>query len=141
MCSSDRPTRAPDGTSGFSASARTRTRSHLVGPGATASGWAAVVRATFCSTRPFSVRISIRLGGGPSQESWLNAAVTFRGVTGRPKSTLSHCPTGPCQPPVSHRVQGLPSIAAYGRAPGSSSWAIESMSEAEEDAVTSLMPV
>lgn len=95
---------------------------------------------TSCSAVPAAVSTAIRDGGGPRNAFWPNDASTVPGSRSPSRSTRSHWPTGPPNPPVIQRVPGSPSSAAYGSAPGSSNPGIASASDADDDATTFLIP-
>jgi hypothetical protein len=62
-------------------------------------------------------------------------------VTGESKLTWIHCPTGPVQLPDSHMVFGFPSTAEKGCRPVPHWPGMAPMSDADEDPVTSVIPM
>src|SRR5690349_17265754 len=97
-------------------------RSQLDGPDGTRRGWRLPVTCTGSLTLPAAV-------------------VTATGSAGASKSGWIHWPTGPFQLPDSHMVRRSESTAADGRPP-LAHWVENAVrSDADEEAVTSLMPV
>ena len=78
---------------------------------------------------------------GPSEELSSKTAKIVPGSIGESKSTWIHWPTGPVQLPDSHLVRMSPSTAANGSKPLAHWLGMAWMSEADEDAVTFLIPV
>ena len=116
-------------------------RSQPDAPSGTRSGCAALVAATGSATWPAAVDTRTCATGGPSEELSSKATEIVPGSTGASKSSWIHWPTGPFQLPDSHLVRMSPSTAANGSKPLAHWPGMAWMSEADEDAVTFLMPV
>jgi hypothetical protein len=112
MDSSDTPTLVSAEATPLGARPVMRSFSQRVGPSGARSGWAFAVRRTGCSSVPSSVCTATRETDGPREPSGTNAAVRLLIFRALSKSTRSHCPDGPLQPPVFQAVNGSPSRAA-----------------------------
>src|SRR6516225_4824243 len=116
-------------------------RSQLEAPAGTRSGWRSPVTCTGSLSWPAAVVTVTLVTGGPIALLSAKATWMTRGLTGASKPAWIHWPTGPVQPPVSHMVRRSASKAAYGSAP-LAHWVENAwMPDADEDAITSLMPV
>src|SRR5215468_4684354 len=115
-------------------------RSQREGPAGTRSGWRLPVTCTGSLTRPAAVVTVTRVTGGPIAVLSAKATLMTCGLTGASKSAWIHCPTGPFQLPDSHMVRRSPSTAANGSAPLAHWEENALMSDADDDAITSLMP-
>ena len=92
-------------------------------------------------TWPAAVVTVTWVTGGPMAVLSAKATLMTCGLTGASKSVWIHWPTGPFQLPDSHMVRRSASTAANGRPP-LAHWVENAlMSDADEEAVTSAMPV
>jgi hypothetical protein len=87
------------------------------------------------------VEIRTCVTGGPDAKLASNATSMVRGSTAAANFSSIHWPTGPVQLPDSHWVNRFPSTAADGSRPLDHWAGIAATSDAEEDAVTSAMPM
>src|SRR6266566_2026434 len=116
-------------------------RSQLDAPAGTRRRCGALVTATESATRPAAVDTRTCATDGPSEDLSSKATEIVPGSTGESKSTWIHWPAAPVQLPDSHLVRMSPSTAANGSKPLAHWPGMAWMSEADEDAVTFLMPV
>src|ERR1700744_43076 len=116
-------------------------RSQLEGPSGARSDWRSPVTCTGSLTWPAAVLTVTWVTGGPMEVLSAKATLIGFGLTGASKSVWIHCPTGPFQLPGSHTRRSSEATAANGRSP-LAHWVENAvMSDADEEAVTFLMPV